>query len=155
MCPDCLDDFLFAEIDKGTDDRQIHTVEVGFWRESRELPGIEQAHKEGLHGIVQMVRIGDFVHAVPFRIVVDGAAAEVGAGEAGLLSALASDRPCDIDFVRCKGNMEAAAKIRNVLDSEFLGKHGVDRECGQLELFFQTLAQNGKRIGKKHAVLAA
>ena len=92
--------------------------------------------------------IGNLVVAVFTRMSVHGAAAEEGAGEAWIFAALRFNRSRDIDVYRIKGDVEVFYELANSLDIKVgIGKHRVDGQCGNREIYFQPFAHTGKRIG--------
>ena len=150
-----VDDLLLAKVDKGADDGDIRLVEVGLGAEGVQLPRVEQAHEKGLHGIIMVMRVGDLIHLVRYGVAVDCAAPKERAGEAGAFVVLLRNRTCDIDIHNLIGDIELLAECCNRIGIKRIVKLRIDGECRDGKISFQTLAQDGERVGEKDAVLAA
>ncbi len=154
--PDGFSGFFFTEIDEGTDHSEPGAVKISNRCESCELAAVQETHKKGLHGIVIMMCISDFVAAVLVGKAIHGAAAEVGAGEAGRLSPLRVDGTGYIDIDGMIRDGKGLAEIADTPGMEFCaGEQGIDGECLDFKALVQAFLQDGHGIGQEDAVLPA
>ena len=148
-------DFFLAKIDQRADYRQIRSIQIGLRRKGRKLSRGKQAHEKGFHGVIQMMGIGDFFHAVFFGVAIDRAAPEIGAGEAGILSVLLSKNLLDVYFLHVMRNIEGMTEGSYSFHIKSFREHGVDGKSGEPKVLFETFSQDGKRVGKENAVLSS
>ena len=101
------------------------------------------------------MRVGDLIHFVLHGIAIHRAAPKERAGKAGAFVVLRRNRARDVNVHDLVGDVETPAECSNRRGVKRLIELRIDGECGDVEVPFQTLAQDCKRVGEKYAVLAA
>lgn len=147
-------DVSFADVDKGTDHRDLAACEIGARRKGVDASFVEQAHEERFDAVVHVVAERNLVAAVVVRPVVDGAAAHARAEGAGIfLLAFFKDQRADLAWDDLQRHAQPITERSHL--AVVVSPAEVQRDSAQRKIAGQRALEHSHRVEQERAVLAA